>query len=79
MFVRLRDAGWRLQVSLVETRRGNGVRRELRLVSTNMAVLQLAMCYAGLAGITLRGRPPNASIQNISGLPQGLADRSEPA
>jgi hypothetical protein len=42
------------------------------LLSINMAVLPLAMCYAGLAEGTLTGRPPDASIQNISGLPQGL-------
>jgi len=37
----------------------------------NMAVEPLAMCYPGLAGGTLRAA--TASIQNDSGLPQGLA------
>src|SRR5262249_52887217 len=39
-----------------------------------MAVEPLAMCYPGLVGGTLR--PPNSSIQNNSGLPQGLAGLS---
>src|SRR5215510_14645449 len=40
-----------------------------------MAAEPLAMCYPALAGGTLRG-PANTSIQNNSGLPQGLAGLS---